>query len=102
MDIWSDQQLRSYLALTEHWVVEVPDTSALKLRTALIAFHRLNQNHTGESLAKTVILLLDRARITKKVRYVLIVTDIHGLNFAQGGPFHDGQCIQQSELHEVP
>ena len=36
------------------------------MRSALIAFHRLRGNHTGESLARTILYLLDRAGITTK------------------------------------
>jgi len=68
MDTWSDQNYRSYLAITAHWIAEVEGTSALRLKTALIAFHRLRQNHTGKSMARTVVHLLDRAGITTKVR----------------------------------
>jgi hypothetical protein len=68
MDIWSDPLLQSYLALTAHWIAEVPGTSALQLKTALIAFHRLCGSHSGRLLAKTVMRLLDRAGITAKVR----------------------------------
>jgi hypothetical protein len=78
MDIWSDQLLRSYLALTAHWIADVPGATALQLKTALIGFHRLRGNHSGNSLAKAVLCLIDRAGITRKVRqlqYVPIITD---------------------------
>ena len=67
-DTWSDQSYKSYLAVTAHWVAEVEGTSSLQLKTALIAFHRLREGHTGRSLAKTMMYLLDRAGITLKVR----------------------------------
>jgi hypothetical protein len=38
----------------------------LKMRSALIAFHRIRGNHTGASLARTVLYVLDRAGITVK------------------------------------
>jgi hypothetical protein len=38
MDVWSDQNRRSFLALTAHWIAKAPDTSSLQLKTALIAF----------------------------------------------------------------
>ncbi|KAI0263898.1 hypothetical protein BGY98DRAFT_905398, partial [Russula aff. rugulosa BPL654] len=41
MDIWSDQNRRSYLAITAHWIAKCGDTEALALKTALIAFHHL-------------------------------------------------------------
>ena len=68
MDMWSDQNLRPYLAMTAHWVAEVEGTTALHLKSALIAFHRLHGRHDGKSLAKVVMQLLDRAGVTVKVR----------------------------------
>jgi len=68
LDTWSDQCRRSFLAVTAHWVASVGGSSALQLKTVLIAFHRLCQNHTGKSMARTIMHLLDRADITVKVR----------------------------------
>jgi len=68
LDTWSDQHHRSFLAVTAHWVASVGGSSALQLKIALIAFHHLRQNHTGKSMARTVMHLLDRADITVKVR----------------------------------
>jgi hypothetical protein len=67
MDIWSDQNMRPYLAMTAHWIATIDGSSALELKAALIAFHRLRGRHDGESLAQTVLQLLDRAGITVKV-----------------------------------
>jgi hypothetical protein len=41
MDAWSDQNRRSYLAITAHWIGRVGGTTSLQLKAALIAFHRL-------------------------------------------------------------
>jgi len=68
LDTWSDQRHRSFLAVTAHLVTSVRGSLALQLKTVLIAFHRLHQNHTGKSMARTVMHLLDRADITVKVR----------------------------------
>ena len=68
LDTWSGQNFRPYLAMTAHWIAEV--NSTLQLKTALVAFHRLRHNHTGKSLARTVMHLLDRAGVTVKVRRV--------------------------------
>lgn len=67
-DIWTDQCSRSYLALTAHWIAKVERTTSLELKTALIAFHRLPGKHDGKAIAEAVIALLDRARVTVKVR----------------------------------
>ena len=38
----------------------------MTLRSALLGFHRLRGSHTGESLARTVLYLLDHAGVTTK------------------------------------
>ena len=67
MDIWSDQLRRPYLAMTAHWIAETAGASTLELKSALIAFHHMHENHSGDKLAKTVMYLLDRAGVTVKV-----------------------------------
>ena len=67
-DIWSDQNRRPFLAMTAHWIAKDEGSNALELKTALIAFHRIHGKHDGEMLAGAVLDLLDRARITTKVR----------------------------------
>jgi hypothetical protein len=67
MDMWSDQNRRSYLAITAHWIAKLKGTTVLHLKTALIAFHRLYGGHDGKSIAQIVLCLLDRAKITVKV-----------------------------------
>lgn len=72
MDMWSDQNRRSFLAITAHWVATLKGTTILHLKTALIAFHRLHGGHDGKSIARTVLRLLDRAGITVKVNAFLL------------------------------
>lgn len=67
MDAWSDQNRRSYLAITAHWIGHVAGTTALQLKAALIAFHRLQGGHDGKSLGRVVVGLLDRVGITVNV-----------------------------------
>ena len=74
IDLWSDQLQRPYLAMTAHWIAEAED-STLLLKSALIAFHRMRQNHSGNKLAKTVVHLLDRAEVTVKVPHLRSSSD---------------------------
>ena len=67
-DIWSDPNRRPHLGMTAHWIAKVKGTTSLQLKVSLIAFHRLHGNHDGESLASTILQLLDRAGVTAKVR----------------------------------
>ena len=63
MDLWSADNLDSYLAMTAHWIGRDEKTGGLTLKAALIAFHYLPTRHTGEELAKTMLRLIDRAEI---------------------------------------
>jgi hypothetical protein len=101
MDVWSDQNRRSFLAITAHWIIEVEGTSALQLKTALIAFHRLHGRHDGKSLAETVLKLLDRAKITVKVSLLRGVGIMMSDPYFQGWAFHSRQCIEQRDVHAV-
>ncbi|KAJ8581509.1 hypothetical protein M405DRAFT_751700 [Rhizopogon salebrosus TDB-379] len=70
-DIWSNQALAAYLAMTAHWIAKVEETGTLALKGALTSFHRICNKHTGKSLARTVLHLLDRADVTIKVGLTL-------------------------------
>lgn len=70
-DIWSDQNRQPYLTMTAHWIVKVDEMTALQPKVALIAFHCVRGSHDGKSLAKIVLELLDRAKITVNVRILL-------------------------------
>lgn len=67
-DIWSSDSRRPYLAVTAHWIQAMnPETqSNLQMRSGLLAFHRIRGRHTGQSLARTLLYLLDRAGVTVK------------------------------------
>lgn len=55
-----------YLAITAHWIWKNA-AGSLKLRTALIGFHRLRRGHSGKSMADAVLGLLDRVEVATKV-----------------------------------
>jgi hypothetical protein len=75
LDTWSDHQQRSYLAITAHWIANIEQSSALELKAALIGFHKLREGHTGKSMARVVVRLLDRAGVTVKVRRQYVLYD---------------------------
>jgi hypothetical protein len=91
-DVWSDQNLRPFLAMTAHWVAKVEGGTGLQLKTALIAFHRLEGRHDGKTLAEVVLQLLDRAQITVKVGLLheTAITMHVSEGFSQGWAFHAG------------
>ena len=61
--------MRSFLALTAHWISKGSDASTLKLKMALIAFHHVPSSHTGEYLGEKIFELLERANILHKVSH---------------------------------
>ena len=67
VDIWSNNNWHSFLAVTAHWIAKDPSSGSLKLRSALLAFHQIHGDHTSQSLAKIVLHLLDRAKTTAKI-----------------------------------
>ena len=69
-DLWSNQAQIAYLAMTAHWIAKMDETGTLSLKGALIAFHRMRRDHSGKSLARTVLHLLDRADVTLKVSLI--------------------------------
>lgn len=79
MDMWSDKRLRPYMAITGHWIaVKVIQTPSgpqysLHLRSALIGFIRVPGHHDGEHLAQAFLHVIDRIRISGKVRNIRIM-----------------------------
>lgn len=65
VDIWSDSNLRSYLAMTAHWIARY--NNSLQFKSSLIAFHRVWGKHSGKNLAKIVFDMLERVGVTSKV-----------------------------------
>ncbi|KAH9072196.1 hypothetical protein EDB83DRAFT_2516972 [Lactarius deliciosus] len=58
-DAWSNANLALYLVLTAHWILLDVLSGHLTLRAALIGFHRLKKKHTGRSIARTILHLID-------------------------------------------
>ncbi|KAI6009271.1 hypothetical protein EDC04DRAFT_2610639 [Pisolithus marmoratus] len=63
-DIWSDHNRCPFLAMTAHWIAEEAGTGLLRL------------SHTGKSLSKTILYLLDCAKITAKSSLVQLFWQI--------------------------
>ncbi|KAI6101866.1 hypothetical protein F5141DRAFT_1218057 [Pisolithus sp. B1] len=66
-DVWSADKLDSYLAMTAHWIGHelgnALHSSQLTMKAALITFHYLPTLHMGKELAKTILHLIDCAKI---------------------------------------
>lgn len=65
MDIWSAKSRASFLCITVHYLVyDKPDTKqGITLMSSILAFHKLQGEHSGENIAHTVTDLLRRAGI---------------------------------------
>lgn len=70
MDLWSDRDMKSKMAMTAHYLLRLmtPNGEKLVLRTSLVGFHYVKGSHNAEKLAKNMLYLMNRAGITQKVR----------------------------------
>jgi hypothetical protein len=65
-DIWSDPQLRPFLAITAHWIQRLDDGTLL-LRADLVAFSYIPDSHSGDNIAKAALKALEHGDLLKKV-----------------------------------
>ena len=70
-DIWSDQNLQSWLIITVHYVHRNSHSWELSLEADIIAFHHVVGDHGGENIGELLEKLLDHAGIASKVCIVL-------------------------------
>lgn len=70
-DIWSAQNLQSYMAITAHYIMRDARTGRLELRSDLVAFRALDKSHTGAYLASEFIEVLKEIKCMGKVCSVL-------------------------------
>ena len=74
MDIWTDFNKKAYMAVTAHWLEKTSLQMSGRLQqqinlcTDLIGFVHLPGSHTGERLAEVFCWVLERLKITQKVR----------------------------------
>lgn len=96
VDIWSNKSLRSFLAVTAHWIGH--KNSKLDLRATLLGFHLLKKKHSGKNIAQTILHLLKRAGIEKKGSFHLYCK----MNTYKviDGSHHHGQCREQCSCYE--
>jgi len=74
-DMWSDPDLKPYMAITAHWLELVQlkgGQKKLNLRADLIGFMHVPGSHTGERLAQVFYFIINRMGLTKKVISSLI------------------------------
>ncbi|KAF5338299.1 hypothetical protein D9758_015766 [Tetrapyrgos nigripes] len=70
-DMWSDPNLRGFMALTAHWIEGKPATQGghliLSFECALIGFLHVPGKHTGKHLARGLMFLCERLQIIPKL-----------------------------------
>jgi hypothetical protein len=73
MDMWTDLDKTPYMAVTAHWLEQVSlQQQKVNLRTDLIGFVHVPGTHTGERLAEVFLWVIDRLKLDKKVRFLIL------------------------------
>ena len=78
MDMWTDFNMKSYMAVTAHWLQQVSLQrserlqSKLDFRSDLVGFVHVPGSHTGDRLSKVFLHILDRLNISNKVSFLFI------------------------------
>jgi len=75
-DMWSDPDLKPYMAVTAHWLENVQSPSGekrLTLRASLIGFLHLPGTHTGERLAEAFFFIIKRTGLVEKVCLLFLI-----------------------------
>jgi hypothetical protein len=65
-DIWSDENLCPFFAITAHWIQCHVDGS-LVIRADLPAFSYIPGSHSGENIAKAVYAVLEHGELLNNV-----------------------------------
>jgi hypothetical protein len=73
MDMWTDFNLKPYMAVTAHWLEQSISGRQLQiaLRADLIGFVHVPGSHAGRNLAEVFFFILKRLNIAKKVKYLI-------------------------------
>ena len=71
--MWTDLNKIPYIAVTAHWLEQVSlQQQKVNLRTDLIGFVHVPGTHTGERLAEVFLWVIDRLKLDKKVRFLIL------------------------------
>jgi hypothetical protein len=72
--MWSDPDLKPYMAVTAHWL-ELAQTQGgqkkLTFRAGLVGFLHIPGSHTGQRLAEAFLFIINRIGLAKKVMSTL-------------------------------
>lgn len=67
--MWSDPDMKPYMAVTAHWIEHQTLQHRISLRADLLGFIHVPESHTGVCLAETFLFIIDRLQISKKVSF---------------------------------
>ena len=73
--MWSDPNLKSYMAVTAHWLeltVLQDGQRKVNLRTDFIGFMHVPGSHSGDRLADVFYFIINRVGLAKKVMFFFI------------------------------
>ena len=71
--MWSDGDLKPYMAVTAHWMEQSHSSNGqqqVNLRADLIGFVHVPGSHTGDCLAEVFLFILNRMGLAKKVLFI--------------------------------
>ena len=71
-DLWQSPNQIHFMGVTAHWIQSHGTLSGLQnqlsLRTDLIGFIRVPNQHSGDHLAQILLFVIERVKIANKVR----------------------------------
>jgi hypothetical protein len=76
MDMWTDLDLKPYMAVTAHWIQRQSTKTShgshetLELRVDLIGFMSVPGSHSGRRLAEIFMFIINCLKIEKKVSFL--------------------------------
>lgn len=71
-DLWSRQNLESYMAMTAHFCAKSQKTGNLIIRSHLVAFRHVSGSHTGANIGQTFVRVLKEIGCLKNVCSLMI------------------------------
>lgn len=79
-DIWSRQNLESYMAVTAHYCAKSSKTGNLLLKSQLVAFRNLRGSHTGINIGKEFVRIVKEIGCLHKVCHLLFKFSANSAN----------------------
>jgi len=81
-DIWSQQNLKSYMAVTAHYAAKSP-SGHLVLKSQLIAFRHLHGSHTGINIGKVFVQIIKEIGCLHKILMITLDNTSNNYTFME-------------------